>query len=84
MGWLHSLLSPLKKLWGTLRSTKRTRKFNQIRVFFLFSYAHSLTMYSFLVLGRGIYVLYEDVKSCSCEDVHALWTLLVDSDAKFA
>ncbi|KAG6438309.1 hypothetical protein SASPL_103246 [Salvia splendens] len=37
----------------------------------------------FLVLGRGIYVLYEDVKSCSCEDVHALWTLLVDSDANF-
>ncbi|KAG6425338.1 hypothetical protein SASPL_115768 [Salvia splendens] len=32
---------------------------------------------------RGIYVLYEDVKSCSCEDVHALWTLLVDSDANF-
>ncbi|KAL3644879.1 hypothetical protein CASFOL_010059 [Castilleja foliolosa] len=33
---------------------------------------------------RGIYVLYEDVKSCSCEDVHALWTLLVDSEANFA
>ncbi|PIN18257.1 hypothetical protein CDL12_09085 [Handroanthus impetiginosus] len=33
---------------------------------------------------RGIYVLYEDVKSCSCEDVHALWTLLVDSDAKLS
>ncbi|KAL3827956.1 hypothetical protein ACJIZ3_016758 [Penstemon smallii] len=32
---------------------------------------------------RGIYVLYEDVKSCSCEDVHALWTLLVDSESKF-
>ncbi|CAA2994045.1 serine threonine- kinase yrzF [Olea europaea subsp. europaea] len=31
----------------------------------------------------GIYILYEDVKSCSCEDVHALWTLLVDSDANF-
>ncbi|GFP92306.1 hypothetical protein PHJA_001374700 [Phtheirospermum japonicum] len=58
MGWLYSFLSPLKKLWGKLRSTKRTR--------------------------RGIYVLYEDVKSCSCEDVHALWTLLVDPDANFA
>ncbi|KAL7112911.1 hypothetical protein ABFS83_04G029500 [Erythranthe nasuta] len=56
--WLHSLLSPLKKFWGRLRSTKRTR--------------------------RGIYVLYDDVKSCSCEDVHALWMLLVDSDAKFS
>ncbi|KAL8530605.1 hypothetical protein ACS0TY_007583 [Phlomoides rotata] len=32
--------------------------------------------------SQGIYGLYEDVKSCSCEDVHALWTLLVDSDAK--
>ncbi|KAI3449650.1 hypothetical protein Pfo_006315 [Paulownia fortunei] len=58
MGWLHSLLSPLKKFWGSLRATKRTR--------------------------RGINVLYEDVKSCSCEDVHALWTLLVDSDANFS
>lgn len=35
--------------------------------------------------GRsGIYVLYEDVKSCPCEDVHALWSILVDSDNSFA
>nr|GLL42657.1 unnamed protein product [Ipomoea trifida] len=30
---------------------------------------------------RGIHMLYEDVMSCSCEDVHALWSMLVDSDA---
>ncbi|ONM24600.1 hypothetical protein Zm00014a_019159 [Zea mays] len=29
--------------------------------------------------GRGIYILYEDVKSCPCEDVHILWSILVDS-----
>lgn len=28
---------------------------------------------------RGIYILYEDVKSCPCEDVHILWSILVDS-----
>ena len=30
--------------------------------------------------GRGIYILYEDVKSCQYEDVHVLWSILVDSD----
>ncbi|OWM74257.1 hypothetical protein CDL15_Pgr008571 [Punica granatum] len=29
--------------------------------------------------GRGIYILYEDVKSCPCEDVHVLWSILVES-----
>lgn len=29
--------------------------------------------------GRGIYILYEDVKSCPYEDVHVLWSILVDS-----
>lgn len=42
-----------------------------------------LILFLFLFIGGGIYILYEDVKSCSCEDVHALWTLLVDSDANF-
>ncbi|KAG9139029.1 hypothetical protein Leryth_023946 [Lithospermum erythrorhizon] len=28
---------------------------------------------------RGIYILYEDVKSCNCEDVHILWSILVES-----
>nr|CAB3502754.1 unnamed protein product [Digitaria exilis] len=28
---------------------------------------------------RGIYILYEDVKSCQCEDVHVLWSILVES-----
>ncbi|KAE9460534.1 hypothetical protein C3L33_07574, partial [Rhododendron williamsianum] len=30
--------------------------------------------------ARGIYILYEDVKSCSCEDLQVLWSLLVESD----
>ncbi|PSS06404.1 Regulator of G-protein signaling 7 like [Actinidia chinensis var. chinensis] len=30
---------------------------------------------------KGIYILYEDVKSCSCEDVQMLWTILMESDA---
>ncbi|KAG8055194.1 hypothetical protein GUJ93_ZPchr0001g30089 [Zizania palustris] len=28
---------------------------------------------------RGIYILYDDVKSCPCEDVHVLWSILVES-----
>ncbi|KAJ8449012.1 hypothetical protein Cgig2_004067 [Carnegiea gigantea] len=29
--------------------------------------------------SRGIYLLYEDVKSCQCEDVQMLWSILVES-----
>lgn len=29
--------------------------------------------------GRGLYILYEDVKSCPYEDVHVLWSILVES-----
>lgn len=32
-----------------------------------------------LLSGRGIYILYEDVKSCPYEDVHVLWSILVES-----
>ncbi|KAL4288907.1 hypothetical protein AHAS_Ahas19G0333100 [Arachis hypogaea] len=53
MGWLQSLLSPLKKLWFRLNSNQNKR--------------------------RGIYILYEDVKSCQYEDVHVLWSILVES-----
>ncbi|KAK8942551.1 hypothetical protein KSP39_PZI009546 [Platanthera zijinensis] len=28
---------------------------------------------------RGIYILYEDVQSCQYEDVHVLWSILVES-----
>ncbi|KAH0454325.1 hypothetical protein IEQ34_016249 [Dendrobium chrysotoxum] len=31
---------------------------------------------------RGIYILYEDVKSCPYEDVHVLWSILVESQPK--
>ncbi|KAF4365013.1 hypothetical protein F8388_001761 [Cannabis sativa] len=30
---------------------------------------------------KGIYILYEDVKSCPYEDVHVLWSILVESHA---
>lgn len=29
--------------------------------------------------GKGIHILYEDVKSCPFEDVHILWSILVES-----
>ncbi|KDO74619.1 hypothetical protein CISIN_1g040585mg, partial [Citrus sinensis] len=29
---------------------------------------------------RGIYILYDDVKSCPYEDVHVLWSILVESN----
>ncbi|KAL9227515.1 hypothetical protein vseg_003196 [Gypsophila vaccaria] len=28
---------------------------------------------------RGFHILYEDVKSCECEDVQMLWSILVES-----
>ncbi|KAJ9185865.1 hypothetical protein P3X46_005450 [Hevea brasiliensis] len=31
--------------------------------------------------SKGIYILYEDVKSCPSEDVHVLWSILVESHA---
>ncbi|GAY40670.1 hypothetical protein CUMW_053760 [Citrus unshiu] len=30
---------------------------------------------------RGLYILYKDVKSCPCEDVQVLWSILVESHA---
>jgi hypothetical protein len=32
-----------------------------------------------LFAERGIYILYDDVKSCQCEDVHVLWSILMES-----
>ncbi|KAG4157059.1 hypothetical protein ERO13_D02G038400v2 [Gossypium hirsutum] len=42
---------------------------------------HSVQKKSVHISGRGIYILYEDVKSCPCEDVHVLWSMLVESNA---
>jgi hypothetical protein len=39
----------------------------------------SLLFLGVLCAGRGIYILYDDVKSCQCEDVHVLWSILVES-----
>ncbi|OAY73424.1 hypothetical protein ACMD2_27291 [Ananas comosus] len=53
MGWLHSLFSPLRRLWLRMHSARNK--------------------------NRGIYILYDDVKSCQCEDVQILWSILVES-----
>ncbi|XBI90626.1 hypothetical protein VPH35_028205 [Triticum aestivum] len=53
MGWLRSLMAPIKKLWIRVHSAQKKK--------------------------RGIYILYEDVKSCPCEDVQILWSILVES-----
>jgi hypothetical protein len=29
--------------------------------------------------GRGMHLLYKDVQSCQDEDVHVLWSILIDS-----
>ncbi|MFS7930770.1 hypothetical protein Hanom_Chr04g00348181 [Helianthus anomalus] len=33
---------------------------------------------------KGLYVLYEDVKCCSCEDVQMLWSILVGPEPRFS
>lgn len=33
------------------------------------------------IKSRGIYILYEDVRSCQDEDVHVLWSMVVDLQA---
>lgn len=46
------------------------------------SLKHFISMphiFSFFFPGRGIYILYKDVKSCPCEDVQVLWSILVES-----
>ncbi|KAL8232535.1 hypothetical protein R6Q57_002313 [Mikania cordata] len=70
MEWLQSLFSPLKKLWVKLHSAHHKSTFDLItqRSFMLTNHA-----------GRGIYILYEDVKSCPYEDVQVLWSILVKS-----
>ncbi|GLJ23479.1 hypothetical protein SUGI_0444780 [Cryptomeria japonica] len=30
--------------------------------------------------SRGIYILYDDVRSCGYEDVHVMWSILVDKE----
>lgn len=87
-GWLHSLVvSPLKKLWDRLHSSHRRRNYYQ---FPLFTFSWFLTkspfktitcMHSLCFAGRGLYILYKDVKSCPCEDVQVLWSILVESHA---
>ncbi|KAL5837826.1 hypothetical protein ACOSQ3_014995 [Xanthoceras sorbifolium] len=30
--------------------------------------------------NKGIYILYDDVKACECEDVQVLWSIVVESN----
>ncbi|KAG6751732.1 hypothetical protein POTOM_043936 [Populus tomentosa] len=68
MGWLQSLFSPLKKLWFRKHSTAHKK-----------STSHMIAYDIFTLPGEDIYILHEDVKSCQYEDVHVLWSILVDS-----
>lgn len=145
MGWLQSLLSPLKKMWIRLHSAQNKSnvllqpiiilKFSSLslslsssflplipilafpflciivhfqmlyaslsswctsKLSFFIHYIFSFTLQFVVIIlcflhviincimffsfpGRGIYILYEDVKSCPYEDVHVLWSILVES-----
>lgn len=39
----------------------------------------SMNIYVHFLIGRGMYILYKDVQSCQDEDVHVLWSILIDS-----
>ena len=68
-----------------------TTRLSLFRVLFLHCFIFPCLLFTsffffffFIVLGfcfsgRGIYILYEDVKSCPYEDVHVLWSILVES-----
>lgn len=47
-------------------------------LFIIFLHSDELKFW-LIISGRGIYILYEDVKSCPYEDVHVLWSILVES-----
>ncbi|KAG6575915.1 hypothetical protein SDJN03_26554, partial [Cucurbita argyrosperma subsp. sororia] len=90
MGWFRSLLvSPLKKLWVRLHSPHRNRNHSNsiiiiISLLFGRNYhrpppSNSDEVLLFLDVGKGIYILYKDVKSCPCEDVQMLWSILVEA-----
>lgn len=85
MGWLQSLLAPLKKLWIRMHSAQRkstSRSISPISSrFFFFFFLFVIVVFWFVWwhAERGIYILYEDVKSCPCEDVQILWSILVES-----
>lgn len=93
MGWLQSLLYPFKTLWNRIQLT-RTR--HRKRMYFDHCFEDRLLyvrydgvlnlllmfgLYFGLFVGKGLYVLYEDVKCCSCEDVQILWSMLVGPEA---
>lgn len=53
----------------------------KICIFWLYIHMHFfvLMLIDGKFAGRGIYILYEDVKSCPYEDVQVLWSILVES-----
>ncbi|KAG6750620.1 hypothetical protein POTOM_045125 [Populus tomentosa] len=71
MGWLQSLFSPLKKLWFRKHSTAHKKSTTQSSI--------SNDCVHLCFSAEDIYILHEDVKSCQYEDVHVLWSILVDS-----
>jgi hypothetical protein len=84
MGWLRSLLSPLRRLWCRVNAVQQRKSTSSRRLiiplrFLRFFPPMSLNNASVGGAERGIYILYDDVKSCPCEDVHVLWSILVES-----
>ncbi|KAF1876530.1 hypothetical protein Lal_00021244 [Lupinus albus] len=63
MACLGSLFTPLKKLWTRLHSKNKKRKL----------------LFQLHFIRKGISILYQDVMSCPSEDVHVLWSMLVES-----
>ena len=54
-----------------------------LKSYYLLALSVSCNFFFFgaFVSGRGIYILYEDVKKCQYEDVHILWSILVESNS---
>jgi hypothetical protein len=86
MGWLRSIVSPLRKLWCNMNTVPR----KSMPLLLTCSLFQSISVLSisdvwrclidrFDFAERGIYILYDDVKSCQCEDVHVLWSILMES-----
>lgn len=84
MGWLRSLFSPMRRLWCRLNAVQQRKStYTQSAKLNLFTSESCempcLKMRESVGAERGIYILYDDVKSCQCEDVHVLWSILVES-----
>ncbi|RZC48880.1 hypothetical protein C5167_017306 [Papaver somniferum] len=79
MRWLQSLFTPLKKMWVRLNSAHKKSTFISHSPSLQFFLHSNYFLLKNKFSGRGIYILYEDIKSCPYEDVHVMWSILVES-----